>query len=275
MNSRLFVANKPIFISSNQYLNILKKKYNIKKIGFSGILDPFATGSLIIATGQYTKLIKYIKKTPKKYRATIWIGAESDSLDLENIYSIKESQEISKKNIIEVLKSLKGDLTYSPPKFSAKKIDGKKAYNLARSGEYFILKNITSSIYDIKFINYNHPFITFEVTVSEGTYIRSLADIISNKLDIKSTLSALCRISEGEFYFDNEKPINPFNHLNISKNIFLEDQKYLELGKKLDINNFSIKEDGIYLIETDNFYSIIEIKSNFIKYRLNRIQKFI
>lgn len=275
MISRLFVANKPIFISSNRYINRFKKNFNTKKIGFSGILDPFAKGCLIIGTGQYTKLFNYLDKSPKKYRATMWIGVESHSLDLENIYSINESNKISKNKIIGVLESLKGDLIYSPPKFSGKKINGKRAYNMARNGEEFQLKKVSSKIYNISLVNYNHPFITFQTTVSEGTYIRSLSKIISEKLDVRSTLSALTRINEGKFYFDNEKNINPFDYLNIDKNIYLGDSEYLELGKKLNIKNFKIKSDGVYLIESDNFFSILEFKNKIVKYKLNRIQKFI
>ena len=83
--NRLFVIKKPIFISSNFYLRKIKRKYNTKKAGFSGTLDPFATGCLIVAFGQYTKLFQFLKKTPKTYRTTIWLGATSTSLDIENI----------------------------------------------------------------------------------------------------------------------------------------------------------------------------------------------
>jgi len=81
----LFVTRKPMFISSNKFLNQLKKKYNIKKMGFSGTLDPFACGNLIIATNQYTKLFRFLKKTPKTYIATLMLGAYSPTLDIEKI----------------------------------------------------------------------------------------------------------------------------------------------------------------------------------------------
>ncbi len=85
MNSRLFVVKKPPFISSTKYANRVKRRYNFKSIGFSGTLDPFAIGTLIVATGKFTKLFQYLKKSPKRYRATLWFGAKSSSLDLENI----------------------------------------------------------------------------------------------------------------------------------------------------------------------------------------------
>lgn len=272
--NRLFVVNKPIFRTSNGYMNHIKRKYNSKKVGFSGTLDPFATGSLIVAIGQYTKLFQYLNKTPKTYNATLWLGANSQTLDIEKIDSIKEIQEFDKDTIQEHLNKFLGDITYYPPKFSAKKIGGRRAYELAREGKEVNLKQISSTIYDIKLINYNHPFINFDATVSEGTYIRSLGSLISDSLSVDATLSSLKRINEGEFYFNDEKSINPFDKLALPNNTYTGDHNYLELGKKLNIEYFTNHNDGIYLIETDNFFSIIEVLDNQVKYKLNRIEKF-
>jgi len=272
--NRLFVVNKPIFRSSNGYMGYVKRKYNTKKVGFSGTLDPFATGCLIVATGQYPKLFQYLKKTPKAYSATLWLGANSESLDIENVDSVKMIEPIDKNKIEKALKELKGELTYYPPKFSAKKINGKRAYDLARAGEEVKLKQITSTIYDIKLINYCHPFVHFEATVSEGTYIRSLGAIISDTLKVDGTLSSLKRLNEGAFYFENEKSLNPLEFLRIPQNIYTGDTKFIELGKKLYIDYFETKEDGEYWVETEKFFSIIEIKDEEIKYKLNRVHKF-
>ncbi len=272
--NRLFVVNKPIFRSSNGYMGYVKRKYGTKKVGFSGTLDPFATGCLIVATGQYTKLFQYLNKTPKSYKATLWLGANSPSLDIEQIDSIKEVSPFTQQQIEEVLLSLQGELTYYPPKFCAKKINGKRAYELAREGEDVALKTITSTIYDTKLINYNHPFVHFEATVSEGTYIRSLGALIADKLGVDGTLSSLHRIHEGAFYYDNEKALDPFTHLAIPSNTYRGEESYLELGKKLSVESFNTKEDGVYLIETSNFFSIIEIMREEVKYRFNRIPKF-
>ncbi|GIU01501.1 tRNA pseudouridine synthase B [Sulfurovum sp. TSL6] len=272
--NRLFVVNKPIFRSSNGYMGYVKHKYGTKKVGFSGTLDPFATGCLIVATGQYTKLFQYLNKTPKSYKATLWLGANSPSLDIEKIDSIKEVPHFTEKQVEEVLLSLKGELTYYPPKFCAKKINGKRAYELAREGQEVALKTITSTIYDIKLINYNHPFVHFEATVSEGTYIRSLGALVADKLGVDGTLSSLHRIHEGQFYFDDEKALNPFTHLAIPSNVYTGEEAYMELGKKLSVEYFETKDDGVYLIETSNFFSIIEIMGEEVKYRFNRIPKF-
>ena len=271
--NRLFVVNKPLFVSSNNYMYYIKRKYKTKKVGFSGTLDPFATGCLIVATGAFTKLFRYLNKTPKKYRATMWFGATSSSLDIENIISIKNSAPLDIKSIKKVLDSLVGEIKYLPPKYSAKKINGKKAYELIRDNKELQLKEVISTIYNIKLLNYNHPFLTFEVEVSEGTYIRSIAQIVADKLNTEATLSALHRVNEGNFYYKNEEPINPYKNLKIPQNIFLANSEILELGKKIDSSYFKIKESGEYLVESKNFYSIIQIDGKRVKYKLNRLPK--
>ncbi len=270
---RLFVVNKPIFISSNSYLSHIKRKYNTKKAGFSGTLDPFATGCLIVATGAYTKLFQYLNKSPKVYRATLWLGACSETLDIEHISSIERVPEFDLQQVTEALNSFKGNISYLPPKFSAKKINGQKAYKLAREGKEPALKEIKSEIYNIKLLHYTHPFIAFEIEVSEGAYIRSIAQLIAKKLGVTGTLSSLHRVSEGAFRYENEKALNPFEYLNIEQNRFLGDYKDLELGKKLAAALFEKQQDGVYFVESKNFYAILEIKEGLVKYRLNRIPK--
>ncbi len=272
--NRLFVVHKPIFRSSNGYMGYVKRKYGTKKVGFSGTLDPFATGCLIVATGQYTKLFQYLNKTPKTYRATLWLGANSPSLDIERVDRITEVPSIDEEAIRSALRTLEGELTYYPPKFSAKSIDGKRAYQLAREGKEVNLKTITSTIHEIKLLNYNHPFVHFEATVSEGTYIRSLGALLADTLGVDATLSSLHRVREGAFYYEIEKPLDPFKYLSIPRNTYTEDEEWLELGKKLPVEYFEVEEDGVYLVETRNFYAVIEIAEGKVSYKLNRLEKF-
>jgi tRNA pseudouridine55 synthase len=270
--NRLFVVNKPVFISSNFYLNRIKRKYKNKKAGFSGTLDPFACGCLIVAFGQYSKLFRFLKKTPKSYRTTIFLGAESSSLDIENIIGVNTDCKVfSKEKIENELQNLVGTLEYLPPKYSAKKIDGKRAYNLAREGVDFEMKKIISQVYDVKFISYCHPFITFDITVSEGSYIRSIAQILLERLGEVGTLSYLERLHEGEFFYDDEKSLNPLKYLDIPLNNYTGTKEWFDLGKKLDINYFEIKDDGEYLIIFNTFFAIVEIKDMEVKYILNKV----
>ena len=268
----LFVAKKPMFISSNKFLSRLKRKYGIKKMGFSGTLDPFACGNLIIAAGQYTKLFRFLEKTPKEYTATLMLGAYSPTLDIEKIQSIEEVKPLEKEKIVEVLNSFKGKQKQLPPKYSAKKIAGKRAYNLAEeiNENDFLDKEIEIEIFDIELINYSHPFITFSSKVSEGTFIRTLGWDIAKKLGYKGTLTYLERTREGKFTYECEKPLNPLEYLKIPQNRYKNDIQNLLLGKKLDIKDFEIKTPGTYFVKYDNFFAILEINRE-VKYILNRI----
>ncbi|MFA7022411.1 tRNA pseudouridine(55) synthase TruB [Aliarcobacter sp.] len=271
--NRLFVVNKPMFISSNFYLNRFKRAFKNKKAGFSGTLDPFATGCLIVAFGQYAKLFQYLKKTPKTYQAVIWLGVTSESYDIERIFDINFVDRFDENFLKNELKKLKGKINYIPPKFSAKKINGMKAYELARQNEDFELKKSTMEVFDIKFLKYNHPFISFEVSVSEGSYIRSLAQIFLENISSIGTLSYLKRVSEGQFKFENHKELNPLEYLDLEKNIYSGTQEWLEFGKKIRIEYLEKKKSGKYIIELDDFFSIIEIVENEVKYILNKIPK--
>jgi len=204
--NKLFVAYKPTGISSNFFLTKLKRKYQTKKAGFTGTLEPFAKGVLIVGIGSYTKLFRFLNKTPKIYRATLWLGANSDSLDTELIQHVDILKELTQEEVLGTGKSLEGELKYEPPIFSAKQINGQRAYDLARAGKEFTLNKINSTIYETTLISYCHPFVTFEATVSEGTYIRSLGRIIASRLGVEfGSLSALERLSEGQFRYNDEK----------------------------------------------------------------------
>lgn len=272
--NKLLVVNKPIFMSSNFYLNRIKRKYKNKKAGFSGTLDPFAKGCLIVAFGQYAKLFKYLSKTPKTYKAVIWLGVKSKSLDIEEIESINLIDKLDKSHIIKELNLLKGEIEYIPPKFSAKKIDGKRAYELARNGVEVELNKTKMTIFDTKFVLYNHPFITFEVTVSEGTYVRSFAQILLEKLNSFGTLSYLERLNEGEFFYENEKELNPLDFIKLPVNKYLGTAEWLQKGKKIGIEYVEKKDNGKYLILTEKFFSIIEIVDNDVKYLINKVPKY-
>lgn len=269
--NKLVVVDKPLFRTSNSYLNEIKRKYRNKKAGFSGTLDPFAKGCLIVAFGQYSKLFKYMSKTPKTYRAVIWLGTISESLDIENIISIKDERRLNIEDIKKEIKNLIGTHEYYPPKFSAKKIDGKRAYDLARQGIEVEMKKSSMTISNTKFISYNHPFITFESTVSEGSYIRSLAQILLEKLNAKGTLSYLERLNEGKFYFDNFKSLNPLDYLDLEKNKYFGTKQWLEDGKQIDIEYLEKKDEGEYLLIFDTFFSIIQIENKKVKYLLNKV----
>ena len=268
---RLFVAYKPASIGSNRFLSKIKRRYGIKKAGFSGTLDPFAKGVLIIAFGKYTKLFQFLKKTPKTYRATLWLGALSETLDNEKITHVYIPKPLQKSDIENAINELTGEITYLPPKYSAKKINGIRAYSLARKGEDVNLKYITSQIHNAKLLHYKHPFVTFEITISEGGYIRSMAQILSEKLGLVGTLSALERLSEGDFIYENEASLNPLSFLDLKENFYLKNHEDLELGRKLSLKDLEFQKEGRYFVKLDKMISILKIKDDKVSYLLNGV----
>lgn len=271
--NRLFVAYKPTGASSNFFLTSLKRKYKTKKAGFSGTLDPFAKGVLLIGMGSYTKLFRFLNKTPKVYRATLWLGAKSDSLDTELIEHVEILKEFKEAEVSDAIASLEGKLEYEPPIFSAKRIDGQRAYDLARAGKEFTLNKISSTIYKTKLISYCHPFVTFEATVSEGTYIRSLGLIIAKRLGVEfGSLSALERLSEGQFRYNDEELLDIKKSLNIPENFYYGDRDNLRYGRVLALDDLEIKEDGYYWLDGGSFISVINVANTEVNYELGRIE---
>ena len=271
MENRLFVAYKPANMVCNHFLSRIKRRYNVKKAGFSGTLDPFAQGVLIIAFGQFPKLFRFLKKALKTYRATLWIGASSPTLDIEKIDKVEQMLPFHPDSVNFVLQSMIGEKTYLPPKYSAKKVDGARAYDLARADKEFELKAITSTIYDCHLVHYMHPFLTFEITISEGGYVRSIGALIAEKFGFKGCLSALERLNEGSFIYENEKALNPLEYLDLPENAYLKDPQDILLGRKLSVENFEKQEEGIYQIVIDEVLSVVEISANGVEYLLNSL----
>ncbi|MCI2236006.1 tRNA pseudouridine(55) synthase TruB [Helicobacter sp. CaF467b] len=270
----IFVAKKPLFVSSNGYLGFLKRRDGVKKAGFSGILDPFACGVLVVAYGQYTRLFPFLKKTPKVYQATLWLGLESDSLDLENIQKIHQTKVFSEDHLKEVLQKFCGKICFIPPKYSAKKINGQKAYELARAGKEVLLKEQTMEIFRIEFLNYSHPFLSFKVWVSEGSYIRTLGEMIAKELDCLGGLSYLERLSEGGLCYEGEKLLDPLEILELPKVLGINNKDLKEKvknGKKITQDELQIAKDGKYIVQFEEFFSIISNQENKIEYLANRI----
>ena len=271
MENRLFVAYKPANMVCNHFLSRIKRRYNIKKAGFSGTLDPFAQGVLIIAFGQFPKLFRFLKKAPKTYRATLWIGASSPTLDIEKIDNVEVMLPFHPDSVNFVLQSMIGEKTYLPPKYSAKKIDGARAYDLARADKEFELKAITSTIYNCHLVHYMQPFLTFEITISEGGYVRSIGALIAERFGFRGCLSALERLNEGSFIYENEKALNPLEYLDLPQNAYLKDPQDILLGRKLSVENFEKQEEGIYQIVIDEVLSVVEISANGVEYLLNSL----
>ena len=177
-----------------------KKIFKNKKIGHAGTLDPFATGLLIILFGQGTKLSSYLMTGKKRYLATMILGVETDTLDKTGrIVKTIPAPHISPEEIRHVIQGFTGDIEQTPPLYSAINYRGQRAYKLARQGIDMQLKKRAVKIHSIDILSVDLPDITFEVTCSSGTYIRSLAVDIGKSLGSTAHLRSLRRESSGIF----------------------------------------------------------------------------
>ena len=204
----VLIVNKPISKSSFDMIRDVRKKYNTKKVGHIGTLDPMATGVLPVLVGKATKLCDYLMEHDKEYVATLQLGMQTSTGDSEGdvISNIPVSENIFDNNIIDnVLNSFLGEYFQIPPMYSAIKVNGKKLYELARSGQTIERTPRKVHIYEIEKLDIlkNQNQISFRVVCSKGTYIRTLCEDIASKLDTCGYMSSLVRTRVGNFKIEN------------------------------------------------------------------------
>ncbi len=208
------LVDKPLgwtsFDAVNKIRWNLKQALKVKKIkvGHAGTLDPLATGLLVICTGKNTKLIEGFTNATKTYTGTFLLGKTTPSFDLETEYNQTfETFHITPELMEDVRKSFLGEQLQTPPIFSAKLIDGKRAYDLARAGKEVEMKRNLVTIERFEIITERFPEIDFEITCSKGTYIRSIVSDFGQKLNAGATLIALRRTQSGDFSIENSKTV--------------------------------------------------------------------
>ena len=211
LNGQIILLDKPLDWTSFQAVNKLKyklkKEFNLPKkfkIGHAGTLDPRATGLLIVCTGKFTKIIPQIQDAPKEYFTEIKIGVQTESYDTEKPEILHQDiSEITETQIKETLEKFLGEIDQKPPIFSAIKIEGNRAYDLARAGKEVEMKSRKTTITYIENIEIDLPFIRFTVGCSKGTYIRSLAHDIGQELGVGAYLTNLRRTKIGDYLVEN------------------------------------------------------------------------
>ena len=212
---QIILVDKPVGVSSfgvvarvRRYLaNRAGRKV---KVGHCGTLDPFATGLLILVSGKFTKRAGEFSGLDKTYRATICLGAESTTGDPEGEITEASDTMPVLEQVEDVLSRFIGEIEQTPPVYSAIKINGQRAYKLARSGQTVDMPTRRVKIYDIKLVNYNYPYLTIEAKVSSGTYIRSLAIDIGKELGVGAYTVRLRRLSVGDYSVDNAHGLDDF-----------------------------------------------------------------
>ena len=211
LTGQIILLDKPLDWTSFQAVSKLKYKlkreFNLPKkfkIGHAGTLDPRATGLLIVCTGKFTKKIPEIQDAPKEYWAEIKIGAQTESYDTEKPEILpKDFSHITEDFILETLEKFVGEIEQKPPVFSAIKIDGDRAYDLARKGIDVEMKSRKTTIHYLNNVEINLPLVSFMVGCSKGTYIRSLAHDIGQSLEVGAYLTQLRRTKIGEYTVEN------------------------------------------------------------------------
>ena len=211
------VIDKPLEWTSTDVVR--KIKYTLQhrlgyrkiKIGHAGTLDPLATGVLIVCIGKATKMVNALQAEEKEYVADIVLGATTPSYDLEHpIDCYYPTDHITREKIEQVLESLTGERLQAPPIYSAKKVEGVRAYEFARAGEEVELKRALINIYEMEILSLEMPLLRLRVRCSKGTYIRSLAHEIGQALDSGAHLSGLRRTRSGGFKVENAFELKKF-----------------------------------------------------------------
>lgn len=206
LNERLTPADKAmrqepagVLSSAGQQGKALRKI----RVGHTGTLDPLATGLLVLLVGSYTKKAAELTKLDKTYEVTIKLGETSTTGDEEG-EKTKVSDKVPEKSaVLAVLRGFEGKIQQTPPKYSAMKINGQRAYKLARAGKEVKLEPRTVTIYKFTDVKYDYPYVWFTAKVSSGTYIRSLAEDIGQKLGTGAYMGDLRRTKVGEFSLEN------------------------------------------------------------------------
>ena len=223
-NKGILVINKPKDWTSFDIVNKVRHIVKIKKVGHLGTLDPMATGVLLITLGKATKLFDIMQEKIKSYIAKFEFGYSTDTLDstgkiIENTETIPSLQDIAK-----IIPTFIGEIAQIPPKFSAKNIEGKRAYDLARKNVDFDLKPNKVTIYDIKIIDYTDHILTIKIDCGSGTYIRSIGRDMADKLDSLATMIELTRTQVGRFTIDQSVTIQDLTAKNIDDFIWKIDE---------------------------------------------------
>ena len=274
----LLVVNKSKDMTSRDVVNIISKKFNTKKVGHTGTLDPIASGVLVVAIGKYTKLVDIITSEIKEYIATMKLGILTDTLDTTGTILDKKDYNFTKEELLKVLTSFKTTYSQEVPKYSAVKINGKKLYEYARNNIDIELPKRNVTIYDIELLEYKDNIIKFRCLVSKGTYIRSLIRDIAYKLNTYGTMSDLIRTKQGDFNIEDSYSLDDIKNdkyilltykdiFNNYKKIVLNDEDYFKVknGQRM---KFDCSDNNIVLIYNDEYVALYEKENDIYKIKV-------
>lgn len=263
----ILIVNKPKDYTSRDIVNIVSKKFNTKKVGHTGTLDPLATGVLVLAIGKSLKIAELLTAETKEYIAKIILGYETDTLDITGKEIKRNIPNCTKENIEKVLKSFIGKSNQQVPMYSAVKVKGKKLYEYARQGieitpptkeiEVFTIDLLDNPIYNVDTIEF-----TIKCKVSKGTYIRSLIRDIGYKLSTFGTMKELTRTKQGIFTLDNSYTLEDIQNNNYKLLSIKESLPNIKITKADDIILNKIKNGQVLDSFFEEELSLIVDKNN-------------
>jgi tRNA pseudouridine55 synthase len=198
--SGLLNINKPSGITSRRVVDRVGRLARRLKVGHAGTLDPLASGVLVLCTGAATRLIDYVQRMPKHYWATFLLGRTSRTEDIEGeVVELSDPPVPTRARIEEAARALTGEIQQRPPAFSALKVAGQRAYDLARKGREVELSPRTIVVHRIEVVEYEYPELRLDVVCGSGTYVRSLGRDLAESLGTGAVMSALVRTAIGGF----------------------------------------------------------------------------
>ena len=206
--SGVLVVDKPVGLTSHDVVQIIRRGTNIHRAGHTGTLDPRASGVLVVLVGPAVRLSEYVSASDKRYQATVHLGSTTDTFDSEGkITSSSPVENISEDQFEQALKQFIGEIQQVPPPYSAIKIQGRKAYEMAREGEEVELEPRTIQVYSLELLEWNPPEAVIDVFCSSGTYVRSLANDLGVALGCGAHLVGLRRTKSGRFTLRDAVPL--------------------------------------------------------------------
>jgi tRNA pseudouridine55 synthase len=201
--SGVLVVDKPIGLTSHDVVQIVRRGTGIRRAGHTGTLDPRASGVLVILVGPAVRLSEYVSASDKRYQATIRLGASTDTYDEEGTITGSATdidiEKISEEHFDEILQQFVGEIEQVPPPYSAVKVKGRKAYDMARKGEEVDLEPRMINVYSLEVLEWAPPEAVVDVYCSSGTYVRSLAHDLGKALGTGAYLIGLRRTKSGRF----------------------------------------------------------------------------
>ena len=199
----LLNLNKPTGLTSREVVNQIQRLVRPHKIGHAGTLDPIASGVLVLLLGPATRLTKFVQVMPKRYLATFQLGCESETDDIEGyVRTLDNAIAPSQQQLHSALPSFLGEILQRPPKYSAIKVKGKRAYELARQGKQINLPARPVQIYELQIARYDYPYLELSIACGSGTYVRSLGRDLAQSLNTSAVMTSLVRQSIGDFHLE-------------------------------------------------------------------------